>query len=314
MVLPWPLQQSLPLPKVSSPLIFFHDRKTSGSTLRAALVKAAIKHRLSYLVACHDGVPCTTYDSNLFISAKQSERLFVRMNNSCIIGGHFSYDIQPLLGTRDFTCLTLVNHPLDRMVSYYYERIFPKVKVNLSSWKPDALFATMSTFRLKAGLTNRWHDEGAVNTTIKTICGSVATSQATCDLHIAKERLRTQCIVGLTQRHDDTCLLFNRLLPWLQMNCSVAKHVGKPHEKWNELPAGVIDVLQKLAAPTDQPLYATAVDIFERQLATATSSSFDTSRHRASSKGHVRASVKYVNDSESEHQSMPTTGGGRAGV
>ena len=51
------------------PYVFFHQRKSGGTTLRADLEQAAKKLNLPYFIPCHGGVPCDIYnipDEKLF--------------------------------------------------------------------------------------------------------------------------------------------------------------------------------------------------------------------------------------------------------
>lgn len=261
---------ALPLqpPTSSSRLVFFHDRKTSGSTLREVLVQAARRLRLQYFVPCYAPASCTVYDFSFNLQDNGSRTRAAALHNASIIAGHFSYDLAPILmsGGRTFTCVTLVREPLGRIISYYYERIYPVWdRRNLSRANPALLRGKLSLFH---GTKKGAHDEGAINTTWGILCGNARASRGECSLADATERLQTKCLVGVHERRQETCSLFNRALPWLQWNCTANMHAhpGLPHESVSELPAPIKGVLHQLAEPTDLPLYATALIVFERQL------------------------------------------------
>lgn len=264
----------LPLPTNSSRLVFFHDRKTSGSTLREILVQTAKRCRLRYLVPCYH-IPCTVYDFS-FSQHEQygaSASLQGALTSAAIVAGHFSYDLAPILlsGGKTFACVTMVREPLSRIISYYYERIYPAWgRRNLSLADPALVRDKLSTFRISS--QQGVHDEGAINTTWGVLCGNTRAARGECSLAEATERLQTQCLVGVHERRQDTCSLFTRALPWLQWNCSANqrstrdRRTNQNHEGVSDLPAPIDRVLHQLAEPTDLPLYAIAEAVFERQL------------------------------------------------
>jgi len=192
---------------------------------------------------------------------------------AAIIGGHFSWDVTRALESRagGFDCVTLVNDPIDRMVSYYYERIFHSTRTNLSSLSPARAAELVGALhRTPRGprSSNQLRDEGAVNTTHKMLCGVRAAASGACSVAMAAARLRS-CVVGLSQRHQATCRLFNRCMPWLGMDCATKVHASRRgHESAAEIARkapGVHSALEALAAPTDRPLYLQALAAFERQ-------------------------------------------------
>ena len=236
------------------------------------------------MIACHGEINCATYDGAILETSaagaggnqsSAARKALMRMQRAAIIGGHFTYDIEPILlrGRRGLVCLTLVREPVARMISYYYERIFPRSRMSLLEASPERVRVMLASHRTELGSAGTQigvaHDEGAVNTTLKTMCGPRRVADQTCGVAIAAERLRTGCLVGLTDRHDETCALLNAYLPWLKMNCTLALHVGgypQPHHSAAALPSGVGRVLEELAGPTDQPLYEVAVARFQQQI------------------------------------------------
>jgi hypothetical protein len=157
LTLPTPLQP-LPEPTKKRPLVFFHEPKTAGTSLRLVLYKAAVFGNLSSVVVCHSithstapGVrtsvqqrlSCSTYDRTIEAAAVDSgalSHLWRDWSDAAIIGGHFSRSLSPLLlrGRRGFTCITMAREPTSRYVSYYYERIFHHhTNVTLSQLPPS---------------------------------------------------------------------------------------------------------------------------------------------------------------------------------
>lgn len=118
-----------PLPRrnanlsVDAPLFFFHQRKTGGSSMRAAIVDAADALELPSFVPCFHGVPCDTYH--------------IGNKTAAIYAGHFYWGEQRELARRakfqsagahwrnpqfNASCLTMFRDPISRLESCYYFR------------------------------------------------------------------------------------------------------------------------------------------------------------------------------------------------
>jgi hypothetical protein len=119
----------LPPPATSlgpqSPLFFFHQRKTAGSSLRLALKAAANQSGLTTSIACYD-VACTTWNVD------------PANTTSAIFAGHFTWselhameasavldDAHPgswKSRRSNVSCMTIFRDPMTRLQSCYYYR------------------------------------------------------------------------------------------------------------------------------------------------------------------------------------------------
>ena len=305
-------------PNTSQPLVFFHDRKTGGSTLRQQLFEGANKAGLPHFVAgMHFDASPVTYDTHIRAIVRpagrgrrkdaEGKRLRMPSNpptghkraqvkdtfeQAAVIAGHFSFGIAQYLGDtgrQGFSCLTTVREPMSRLISYYYERMYATVgeRRPLRLLGPSVAESLFQTAR-------RGTDEGALNTTLKVLCGvSIAGSNggslaiegsggnkggvgvlmeqtppppstAHCSVDAAAVRL-DHCLVGVVERWEESCAMLNAYLPWLGMDCSAVRHEhhGKPrHETPSELPGPLRTALERLAA-TDTTLYHRGVQRFE---------------------------------------------------
>lgn len=117
----WPV-----VPQISQyyPLIFFHQRKAGGSSLRESLHEASQAVKMTSYIPCYDDIPCV----NFAIDKNAVDR--------AVYGGHFSWGDQAMLALHHrayrsyFTCFTNYRHPIDRIESCLYFR-FPYMLQNL---------------------------------------------------------------------------------------------------------------------------------------------------------------------------------------
>ena len=97
----------------TNPLIFFHQRKAGGSSIRLDLTKFANKINKSYYIPCHNGTLCDIYNI---------------INGKDIYGGHFRWGIQNnferlhIGGRNEFNCFTNMREPTDRIMSCLFYR------------------------------------------------------------------------------------------------------------------------------------------------------------------------------------------------
>mmetsp|Transcript_17267 Transcript_17267/g.25800 ORF Transcript_17267/g.25800 Transcript_17267/m.25800 type:complete len:326 (-) Transcript_17267:230-1207(-) len=113
------------VPEVSEshPLIFFHQRKSGGTSIRGSLIKAAEKANISYYIPCYAGVSCDTYS----IPTKTPFPIYA---------GHFSWDVHSTLerlrqnGRHQFSCVTNFREPVSRLTSCLFFRFHKELHMH----------------------------------------------------------------------------------------------------------------------------------------------------------------------------------------
>jgi hypothetical protein len=140
-----PMIQHHPTP--DNPFVFMHIEKTGGTTLREFFTEAADRLNLSYFVPCHGNIHCTVLDpSDLYDYGQEAV-----LRDASIVAGHFFWGVWRQLprwniahifswrhndsslkreeGEKDERenvppCLVMGRHPVDRAISYYYQRCY----------------------------------------------------------------------------------------------------------------------------------------------------------------------------------------------
>lgn len=106
-----------------NPVIFFHQRKAGGTSMREALHVAGQSLNMTTYLPCYDGIDCDVYTIGRHVAD--------------IYGGHFMYgELKHLLRrapldplgrspqTHRYTCFTIFREPIERLESCYYFRYF----------------------------------------------------------------------------------------------------------------------------------------------------------------------------------------------
>ena len=256
-------------PSHSSPFVFLHIEKTGGTTLREFITEASELRGLKSLVPCHGGVHCTVLDpSDLFHSGQEA-----LLQEVAVVAGHFFWGVWKKLPHWNIARITspsppsssseegevphllvMGRHPVDRAISYYYQRCYQVEHCRgyqrmINSLRPDEL--------LQIGLNERHGqyspldpsnntvillDEGMSDASCRVLSGRRATSGYTrslvgIDVDIEGEgkvpttlstpgplppealqeavRHLGQCVVGLQERWSDTLAVLQRWFPWM---------------------------------------------------------------------------------------------------
>jgi len=227
-------------PRELHPFIFFHLRKSGGSTIREQLVKAAHKQRVRAYVACENDVPCMTYEP---------PPSHAGMDSWAIYGGHFDYPsmlrslyVSEIGSARlntpkvPFDCFVMVRETKSRVRSCWnYRQVEEADYFNRGKALDD-----MSVAEVGSQLSNAMsrYGEGCNNEALRVFSSSgrseevinALTPESLVAPALLTETLEhmQQCVVGVLERCDDTMEAVRGLLPWFSSyNCSELSRVGK---------------------------------------------------------------------------------------
>mmetsp|Transcript_33757 Transcript_33757/g.63112 ORF Transcript_33757/g.63112 Transcript_33757/m.63112 type:complete len:382 (+) Transcript_33757:58-1203(+) len=116
----------------SKPLIFMHQAKSGGTSLRETLYKSSRYHGLSAFIPCNGGVRCQKFD--------------IDGETAAVYGGHFCWKatMNKLESRRvsQVSCVTIFREPVSRILSCYYYRMVgqnKKAPTCLTSLSPERL-------------------------------------------------------------------------------------------------------------------------------------------------------------------------------
>jgi hypothetical protein len=97
-----------------------------SSSSFSMMVRGAEENGLSYFVPCYGRVSCLTFDYDSSSSSSSSSS-----SDPVVLAGHFSYGVWEKLSSCQKSkkncrpsCLVIGRNPIDRVVSYYYQRLF----------------------------------------------------------------------------------------------------------------------------------------------------------------------------------------------
>ena len=277
--IPLPLTHT---PSPTRPFVFMHIEKTAGSSLRKVLAAAAESHGLRYFIPCHGGAEETGGYVHCTVMAPGDVRRYqngseAQLDNISVLGGHFEWQAweelhseapisipgknlnnpNPTMGNtrkksandgsaRSFSCFTFSRHPVERAISYYYQRCFNESACVGYQRRMNDLTAeelTRVTHLHRMALPDPVNasrvivlDDGMSDAACRAFGqgretsgrvldasgggGSIATQPISAATQQAALQHAQQCVVGLQDSWDDSMRHVAHYFPWL------ARHVS----------------------------------------------------------------------------------------
>jgi len=278
------------MPNTDKPFVFFHQRKTGGSTFRHHLFRVARIMRVPpFIPSCRFGkIPCE-------VDSVPKHKRFA------VYGGHFRYtDLKKRFSLFDltnaihdkkpqnsdpFSCMVTIRPTVDRVISCWNYRFAQELNLThavptAANMKPsdwDTLLP-VSYSKFHEGCNNEFvrnfgdlHDEYLTNTMSIRKEDEVENLLALRELDVVLSRL-SRCVITTLSRCHESMLVIDHYLPWLNKNIKY-----DCNQKVNE---GKINNEQKLINPgaekailshnlIDQVVYEFAELLFEEQLRVA---------------------------------------------
>ncbi|GMH97826.1 hypothetical protein TrST_g7074 [Triparma strigata] len=242
------------IPTVTSPFIFLHHEKTAGSSLRRYIAQKSSDLGLGFYIPCytadgvyHEDFSCYSFDLHNASKVNGGER-----DDLAVVAGHMQWDVwagedgMKSFSGRTPNCLVMLRHPVDRAISLFYERVFPRDDLDFGNTKINELSPTRLKFVVEQFRGSAWgmyRDEGFSNTLCKMLLGQNhfkgktpselnwedierADKAMMEDVERAIENL-DQCVVGLQNDWETTKSMIWHFFPWLEFNDSAKMNTGR---------------------------------------------------------------------------------------
>lgn len=234
-------------------LLFTHVPKTAGSTLRAIVER---QYPQSTCVNIRKGNPFKNLEILKTIAQTQQNQV------SCVIG-HLYYGAHVLFPQGENIYMTMLRHPIKRIVSNYY---FARSKPILPGYElaKDLSLLEYANHPTVNGLTIRYL-AGMQGETPETLSFVQAIDEKS--LEQAKANLRNHYkAIGFTEEFDLSILMMKKNLGWGNVYYH-AVNTGKKRgqkEKKSQLTPEMIAELEA-ACPLEMALYRYACELYEAQ-------------------------------------------------
>ncbi len=267
---------------------FLHLERTGGTCVVEAIARSAqvrATHVLAgsatdptAVIAGHGGLPAQI---SLLEQVPGRSLAAVR-----VLAGRFEWGAweREVGRPRQLQCAVLLRHPVSRVVSYYYDRIFPSSRERFNDLSGERLAFYLDFWRSAHGAV--WRDEGLSDAACKALCGvrqfqGLTPAQCPrepppdappCTPELAAARLR-RCSVGLTEHWAASMAVLAHHAPWLNTTltqpCPDSRQGPFPEERHPNTVHPDLRAIVENANRCDMLLYEAALDIVARQAAAA---------------------------------------------
>jgi len=232
-------------PESTETVIFLHIHKTAGTTLNR-IIDRQYPHEQDFFIKSADDYP-------LFETFTMEQR-----NRYRLIRGHMNFGVHKLL-SKPFAYFTILRHPIERAISYYYYVKNTPTHYNYEQANRMGLYEFLEQgvdILMANGQTRIWAggrpDFGYNECTEEVLVQ-------------AKDNLDKYCaVVGLTERFDTTLLLLKNRFGWKNVFYT-RQNVSVNRLKRHDLPAKTLQLLEELNQ-LDMAFYQYGVERFEEQI------------------------------------------------
>lgn len=223
------------------------------------IYQSAAENDLDYYIPTYNAVPDMTFSLPTFLN---SETTFLR--NVSVIAGHFEWGVWKGLpsfsnskrcvhckqdtGTvvpRSPSCFMMGRHPVDRVISYYYQRCYLEPSCSLyqrrfSDLSKDDIYDFVVLFRqakyLDDGTTLMFSDDGLYESVCRAALGERLTSgkvvKTLIDMHggaipspdsLSNDKIEeaianmNNCVIGMIHEWDLSIRMMKKWFPWMKL-------------------------------------------------------------------------------------------------
>eukprot|EP00611_Tribonema_gayanum_P013161 TRINITY_DN2395_c3_g2_i2.p1 TRINITY_DN2395_c3_g2~~TRINITY_DN2395_c3_g2_i2.p1 ORF type:complete len:397 (+),score=169.24 TRINITY_DN2395_c3_g2_i2:122-1192(+) len=281
-------------PTPQRPFVFLHLDKCGGSSIRKLVMQGALLSGLTYFGPCFDGYQynptpksCLRFDLATVPEEQRAQLEVIALHPR---HGWGAWRELPAVATEaDVSCFFMVRHPVERVISYYYDRVATTLsEPRLNALSPAALRDVMlttygtSAAKLDDGTPPFFTDEGMVDAGCKLLNEAVVHTGREINeftqepvhalpytLELAQSRLN-RCVVGLLDRWDDTKATLAKWFPWMVYEIDIVNHRSKADKETLTSLRPELRAVVEMLNPCDMALYAHARARFEAQMQVVT--------------------------------------------
>ena len=271
------LPGSLKPPSPDHPFVFFHLRKSGGTTMRQVLHTAAADLGVESYVACHDA-SCETYSPPL---ERDEARRYAVLGGHFHRGGVMRWLEQSGVGRRrPFGCLVMLRRTVDRVASCWNYRFVdePRWKFHEMTPAPPVHLVEPRVLNESLPIKRSGHAEGCNNEVLRVLSPLALDEGALGHLTSADEWSRyalpalddalsslSQCAVVVLERCAETRMVLEHFMPWIAAHYDCSKHLNAGSQKRGELSEAATRVI--LAQnELDERIYAYGLKQLQMQL------------------------------------------------
>jgi len=269
-------------PKRESPLVFYHQRKAGGSTLRYALYHSFILN--SHGTARETWMPCHTpgVDCDRYFPNADTE-----LRDVVLVGGHIPFGAlddhvnryrskareRPYNDTQtmSYTCLTNIRHPIDRIESCVMYRFKETGRELLRETDYDRVATFLTTHLDSKGATCLAEPMRIMSSSLSEVdINRVATQphdKKSVYLTLMTVENLQKCWISVLERQVESRALLRKVLPWISPISLRKKFKNSKHSKQNiHWPNHLRARLEETLALREMEVYRNASAIFDQQL------------------------------------------------
>lgn len=232
------------------------------------------------------------------------------LRNISVLAGHFPWGIwSQLPSVREVnnnqkreiednkeipSCFVMGRHPLDRIISYYYQRYYPISKISFNNLTSSELISLIQYFRQALTQDNGESvvvDEGIRNACCRALANRKTTSgQSIANVTIPPDLTKweeeyalenvNKCVVGLQEDWINTKRIMNYWFPWMNININEKEEEKKKRMKSNEkresmeiIRSDLREIVEEMNG-CDMKLYEKMKILFKKQLSVIESKSY----------------------------------------
>jgi hypothetical protein len=254
-------------------LIFNHIPKTAGTSLKQIITE---QYRNQHCFLCYGGVfgnqtikdRVDELNKQLLLEDNQPNTVNDDKKIKAVIG-HVGFGLHTLIPQRQFQHLTFLRHPVERVISYYFDLNRQGIVGTEAGDQSKYIQKCLETkFLIEADnwQTRYLSGTGWQNIILEGKGKKIEFGQ--CDselLMLAKENLKQHYVFGIQDKFIESIELISNKFGWQASNQIVKLNMAKKHQEYESIAVETIECIKELNW-LDIALYDYAKEVFQEQV------------------------------------------------